>query len=562
MLSQGRFRLLLVALGVWALAVVGRLVQVQLVEHDRWEYEAARQREKTVEVEEPRGDILTRDGRLLAGSLELAAVYANPTQIARERWGSVAQQLAGPCGLPAADILKGFQEHEGFHYVAKGLDPSVAQVVTRLRERGVGTLRLERRVYPHGELAGPVVGFVDGDGVGRAGLESFYDRTLAGTPSVYRILRDGKTSPTALELRLEKQGRPGQTLCLTLDSRIQHVVEEELRRTITEIGARSASAVVLDVVTGEVMAMASLPAYDPGNLAATPAEYRHNHTIEDILEPGSTFKPFIVAAAITGGYLSPFEMVDCSGGGVQIAGVFMHDHASYGSLSVRDMLAKSSNTGAIHVAQRVPPEELDRFITSLGFGQPTRVGLPAEARGLYRGVQHWSALSRAGMALGQEIGVTALQLARAYAAIANGGLLLQPALVVETRDAGGQVVAPARPPAPVRVMSRELATTLAGLLEGVTEDGTGKAARVAGYRVGGKTGTAQKAAGGGYAQGRHAAWFAGFLPQPTSRFVMVVCVDEPEATYWAADVAAPAFGRIADRLVLVLAIPPTEVKKV
>lgn len=562
MLSGHRFRWLPIGLGVWAVAVLLRLVQVQVVEHDRWEYEAQRQREKTAEVEEPRGDILTRDGRLLAGSLERVAVYANPTQISRDRWMAVATHLASITGVPANELLEGFKTHDGFYYVIKGLDPQVAQAVARLRERGVGTLRLERRVYPHAELAGPVVGFVDVDGIGRAGLESSYDHTLAGTPSVYRILRDGKTSPTALDLRLEKSGRPGQSLVLTLDSRIQHIVEAELGRTIAEIGAKSASTVVLDAINGQVLAMASLPGYDPGNLAVADPACRRNHAIEDILEPGSTFKPIIVAAAISAGYLRPWELVDCSGGGVQIAGVFMRDHARYGLLSVRDMLAKSSNAGSIRVAYRVPPGELDRFIQAMGFGRSTRVGLPAEAKGLYRSADHWSALSRGGLALGQEIGVTALQLARAYATIANGGLLVQPELVLETRDAEGRSVTPAHPTAPVRVMPREVADTLADLLEAVTTEGTGKAARVAGYRIAGKTGTAQKAAGGGYAAGRHAAWFAGFLPRPTSRVVMVVCVDEPEATFWAADVAAPAFGRIAERLLRVLAIPPTEVQQV
>jgi cell division protein FtsI (penicillin-binding protein 3) len=561
MLSTPRFRFVLAVLGLWALVVAGRLVQVQVVERDRWVQEAARQYERTIEVEEPRGDILTRDGRLLAGSLERVSVYANPSQITASRWPTVAERLAPIVGLPAADILKELKTRDGFFYVARGLDLDVVQAVVRLRERGVGTLRTERRVYPHGTLAGPVVGFLDADGIGRAGLEAFYDRTLAGTPSVYRLLRDGKTAPTMLDLRLEKAGRPGQSLLLTLDSRVQHVVEEELARTIDEIGARSASAVVLDAFTGEVLAMASCPTYDPAELATTSPEQRKNHAVEDILEPGSTFKPFIVAAAIGQGVLRPYDVVDCSGGGVSVAGVFMHDHASYGMLSVRDMLAKSSNAGAIRVAQRVPEQELDRFIQSVGFGQPTRVGLPAEARGLYRGVQHWSALSRAGLALGQEIGVTTLQLARGYAAIANGGLLVQPTLVVETRDAENRLLTPARPPAPVRVMSAQVAGALAGLLEAVTEEGTGTAARVAGYRVSGKTGTAQKAAGGGYGAGRHAAWFAGFLPQPSPRLVLVVCVDEPKATFWAADVAAPAFGRIGERLVRVIAIPPTEVSR-
>jgi len=275
------------------------------------------------------------------------------------------------------------------------------------------------------------------------------------------------------------------------------------------------------------------------------------------LEPGSTFKSFIVAAAIEHGIISPTQLIDCSGGGVQVAGFFMHDHAKYGVLSVRDLLTFSSNAGAIRIAQRLAPEQLDEFITRFGFGRSTGVELPGETRGVYYGPRRWSALSRAGLALGQEISVSPLQLAQAYAAFANGGLLVRPTIVRETRDQRGQVLTPYRPQAPVRVLSSELAHTMAELLTGVVEEGTGVAAHVPGYRVAGKTGTAQKPVDGSYRAGAHAPWFAGFLPLPDPRLVIVVCVDEPHTSFWASDVAAPTFGRIAARLIGLLDIQPT-----
>jgi cell division protein FtsI (penicillin-binding protein 3) len=557
MLDPSRLRWLSVLLGAWACAVALRLVQVQVVEHGVWEAESARQRERTVEVEEPRGDINSRDGRLLAGSLERVAVYANPRKIAREQRPALAAKLSRLVGRSRGEILAELEQRDGFFYVARDLDPQVTEAVAKLRQRGVGTLRTERRVYPHGALAGAVVGFINAEGVGQAGLEAFYDRTLRGLPSVYRELRDGKIAPTSLDLSLDTPGRPGQSLELALDCRVQEVVEEELARTITATGAKGASAVVMDPATGELLAVGSLPSYDPGHVGQAPPEWLHNRAVEDALEPGSTFKPIVVAAAMTAGVLDPGEMVDCSGGGIQVANLFIHDHGHYGLLPVREVLAKSSNTGAIRIAHRLAASQLDAMIRGFGFGQPTRVELPAEAKGIYRSPEHWSAVSRASLALGQEISVTPMQLVQAYAVIANGGLLIRPTLVLETRDRAGHVVTPYRPQPPVRVLTAQVASSLAALLEGVVEDGTGKAADVPGFRVAGKTGTAQRASAGSYAAGHHVAWFVGFLPTASPGVLIAVCIDEPESSYWAAEVAAPTFGRIAARVVTLLAVLPT-----
>lgn len=561
-LNTSRLRWLEGVLAAWAVVVAARLVQVQALDHDQWEAESARQREHTLEVEEPRGDIRSRDGRLLAGSLERVAVYANPRKIPREKWQLAAAGLAPLTGKSRAEILASLRDHDGFFYVARDLSPQVKEAVAKLNLRGIGTLRSEQRVYPHGSLAGPTIGFVNGEGDGQAGLEGFYDRTLRGVPNVYRELRDGKSYPTQLDLRLERAGRPGQSLVLALDCRVQQVVEEELTRTVADVGAKGASAVVMNPRNGELLAIGSIPSYDPGNVGRALPEERRNRAVEDALEPGSTFKPIVVAAAMTAGVLDPWEMVDCSGGGVQVANVFIHDHARYGLLPVRDVLAKSSNAGAIRIVQRLSAAQLDATIRAMGFGQATHVELPGETRGIYRPPKYWSALSRASLALGQEIGITPLQLAQAYAVIANGGILVQPTLVVETCDRIGNVVTPYRAQPGTRVLPARVASALATLMEAVVEEGTGKAADVPGYRVAGKTGTAQRASGGSYAAGRHVAWFAGFLPMPDPSLVIVVCVDEPSSNYWAAEVAAPAFGRIATRVVTLLSLSPDSGERV
>ena len=556
MLPSHRFRVLVTCLAGWAALVWLRLGWVQVVDHRSWAEAAARQREATLEVEEPRGDILSADGRILAGSLDRVSVYANPARIPRERWPELAEKLAPIVALPADEILRRLAARDRFFYLAKNLDPAVAEPIERLRTRGVGTLPTQRRIHPHGPLAAAVLGFVNGEGVGQAGLEKAYDRTLAGTASVYRLLRDGKSVPTPLDLRLEHAGRGGLSLRLTLDTRIQAAVEDELAKTVAATGARSAAAVVMEPTTGAVLALASLPSFHPDQPAASSPETWRNRAIEDALEPGSTFKPIIVAAALGAGNLRPFDLVDCSGGGVQVAGVFMRDHASYGMLSVREVLTHSSNSGSIRIAQRVAPALLDDTIRAFGFGALTGIELPAETRGLVRPLTRWSALSRAALALGQEITVSPLQLARAYAVFANGGFLVEPRLVAATTDESGTVVTPARIEKPRRVLPAEVAQQITAMLEAVVEEGTGKLAHQPSYRLAGKTGTAQKVVDGVMRSGRHAAWFAGFLPLPRPRAVVVVCVDEPRTTYWASEVAAPVFGRIASRLITIMGLPP------
>lgn len=557
-LNRRRFWLLVATLLFGATVVVCRLAYVQLVQHELWLAEAEKQQETLVPVDAPRGTITTRDGLMLAGSVEKVAVYLNPKHIPRDRWSFVAEQLAPLVGRTAAQVLAEMQRRKGFFYLARGLSPEVIEQVARLHLRGVGTLPWQQRVYPMGTFAAPVVGFVNAEGKGQAGVEAFCQNLLSGEPSLVRLSRDGKKVPTKLDEQTEKPGRPGFHVVLTLDARVQWILEEELARTLDEVGGKGAAAVAMDPTTGEVLGLASLPSFDPENLANYPKENWHHRAVETVLEPGSTFKPIVVAASLQAGVVRPDSLVDCSGGGVHVAGFFIRDHARYGILPLSQVLSFSSNAGAIRLALRTPAATLDDTIQAFGFGKNTGIELPAESPGLYRPLssRSWSALTPAGLALGQEISVTGVQLARAYAVFANGGFLVQPTLIHEVRDAAGNTVVSRRPGAPRRVLAPEVAAAIATMLERVVTEGTGKAAQVAGFRIAGKTGTAQKAAVGSYKSGRHAAWFAGFFPQPKPSMVLVVCVDEPEATFWAAEVAAPAFGRMAARLLHLLGHVP------
>lgn len=556
-LSRGRFRLVAVGLGVWAAVAWLRLVQVQVLQQEHWQREALRQQERLEPADPPRGDIRTRDGRLLAGSVQRTAVWANPGRIPKARWHSVAEALAPLTGIERDEILGRFEQRNRFFYLGKDYDPEIATAVARLDIRGVGTLPQDRRVYPHGTFAGPVVGFVNADLEGQAGIERSYQRTLAGTPGLYRLIRDGKRNPTRLELREEKAGRPGLSLILSLDSRVQALVEGELTRVLREVGAAGGAGVVMDPRTGEILALASLPAYDPGAVGQSPRDWWRNRAVEDALEPGSSFKPFMLAAAMSHGVLHPAEVIDCTGGGIQVAGAFIRDNAHFGHLPLRQMLAKSSNVGVIRVAHRLPPDAMAQTIRALGFGRPTGVELPAEAHGIFRPPAQWSALSRAGLAIGQELSVTALQMARAYSVIANGGNLVRPTLVLEARSPDGRIATQSRPEVEARVLPGPVTATLRDLLESAVADGTGRGAQVPGYRIAGKTGTAQRAIDGGYRGRHHAAWFAGFLPAHQPRVVLVLFVDQPRTAYWASEVAAPAAGRIAAQLVVLLGLPPS-----
>jgi len=558
MLPPARLRLVAGLLIAWAVAVGLRLAQVQLLQHEAWSREAAEQQRSTVEVEQPRGEVRTRDGRILAGSLERRALGVSTRLVPRGEWSAVARALAPIVGAPAPEVLARLRDADGFLYLSKDLDPEVEPAVARLGQPGVWTERVEQRAYPNGTFAGALVGFVNAAGVGQAGLEASFESTLRGVPSVYHQVRDGKTRGTAVDRTLASEGRPGLSLRLTIDSRIQLAVEQELESVIRDVDAAGAAAVVLDPRTGQLLAVASLPSYDPARPGKVPPEWRRNRAVEDLIEPGSTFKPVIVAAALAAGVLSPAELVDCSGGGIQVADIFIRDHANFGLLPVRQVLAQSSNAGSVRIAHRIPPAQLDRAIRALGFGRVTGVELPAEARGLYRPPERWSAVSRAGLALGQEIAVSALQLAQAYGAIANDGRLVPPTLVLETVDErSGEVITPYAQRPAQQVLPVEVARAVAAMLQETVDDGTGIAARVAGYAVAGKTGTAQKAATrGGYAAGVHASWFAGFLPREDPRLVIVVCVDAPSTAFWASEVAAPAFGRIATRLVRLVGLPP------
>ena len=532
--------LMLVAGGA---TVVVRAVQVSVVDGEMWRDRAQRQHEQIIEVPGPRGTIRTADGYVLATSLERVAIQADTVQLNDPEL--FARAAAPLLGLDGEDLVERLTDGPRTVWLAKQVSLDTGEAVRELAPTAVVLVPDFERVYPLGTLAGPVVGFVGREElqmVGRAGLEHHFDATLAGEPQTFLAVNDAIQRKVRLE-RLER-GRDGYDLELTLHSRLQAVCEIELQRAVQELRADAASAVVLDPRTGAVLALGSVPSFDPAAPGEVPREQWRLRPVQDALEPGSTVKPLVAAAALSGDTVRPGEQFDCFSKGTRLAGFWIRDHVEPGRYTLDEVVAYSANAGIIEIVERIPEDHLFRTFSAFGFGRRSGVDFPAEARGLMPKVATWSKLSRAGFALGQELTVTPLQMALAYAAIANGGWLSVPFLV-NRADADGASM-PTSGSCRARVLDEALAARLTDMLEAVVVDGTGVEARIRGFRVAGKTGTAQRAVNGGFDDEHHVAWFAGFLPLPDPRMVIVVAVENPRADFWASTAAAPVFARIAE----------------
>ncbi|MBK9088890.1 MAG: transpeptidase family protein [Holophagales bacterium] len=524
---------------------------------------AKKQQERTVELAPRRGTIVDREGRALAVTTAVESVFAIPSDI--DEPGVVARALAPLVKQPVRELQRRLSDRErDFVWIARRVSEETALAVKRRALPGVRLLKESARQYPEGSLAASVVGYVGTDSQGLGGLEHRWDGEVRGRPARVTVLRDAAQRSYSIQ-----RGAPGgagarttdevegASLRLTLHAGLQHVAERELAKVREETNARAASAIVIDPRTGEILAMASAPTFDPNRWSDANAEARRCRPIADAYEPGSTFKVITAAAAIEAGTIGPEDIIDCGGGTLTIGRTTIHEHgrAAWGALPLIDVLAHSSNIGAAHIALGMGKSAFHRAVRAFGFGQKTGIDLEGENSGLFRDPSTWSALSLPTMSFGQEIGVNALQLARAFAAIANGGILPTPYLVAEIARPGS---APERrtPSAGTRVISERTAAAMRRLLVKVVEAGTGRKAAVAGFTVAGKTGTAQKAIpGAGYSNDRYVASFYGFLPADRPRVVIGVLVDEPRGRTYGGDVAAPAFAVIAAEAMRVLGEP-------
>ncbi len=559
-----RLRLMLVALSVsmWAVAIGVRLFQLQVLDRPSFERQAARQSERTINLDPRRGPILDRNGRPLAVSVDAESLYAVPQDV--DNPVRTAAAVTRALGLDAAghkELLASLQKSRAFVWVKRKLDPVTARAVRDLQLDGVGFLTENRRYYPNRELASQVLGYVGVDNTGMSGVEYAFEDQIKGKAAKVFVQTDARRRPVG---HTERPSTDGTTVVLTLDESIQYAAESELDRAMNETQSIAGVVVVLDPRTGEVLAIANRPTFNPNRFGAFGSARWKNRAVVDAYEPGSMFKVITAAAALQEKVVEPEEVIDCGGGGIDIAGVHINDHAVFHDLKFRDVIAHSSDIGVVRVAQRLGRENFNRYMRAFGFGVATGIELPGESSGLLRPPAKWSALSLASLSFGQEVGVTALQMATAVGAVANGGYLMKPMIVKQIEDGAGHVLKTVKPVAVRRVIDPETVDTLTNILKTVVTDGTGRHAAIPGYVVAGKTGTAQKVdAQGRYSMVDHVASFVGYVPASRPALLVLVSLDTPKGPRnEGGDVAAPVFARVAEHALRHLAIPPDDPDRV
>lgn len=540
---------------VWMLGIGVRLVQLQVSQRDELTRLARKQQQGENKVESERGQLVDRQGRSLARSVRTESIFVAPAEMEDVEY--TADSLAKALQLDKANLVtrlsEGKRRASRAVTIARQLDADKAKQILDLNIRGVHSQAEAKRFYPNGTLAAHVLGFVSVDNVGVAGIEQSHNQKISGGNGKLFLEKDsqGRSYESS-----EIAAKPSQDVVLTLDEMVQYRTEQALARAVSESHAKSGAAIVLDPHTGEILALANVPTFDPNRPGEATDEARTNRALQNY-EPGSTFKIVAYSAAMELGLVKPDDTIDCQMGSITVAGSVIHDHHPFGVLTVAEALAKSSNVGAIKIALKVHDNPFFGFIQRFGFGARTGVELPGETRGLLVPVNRWQPASIGYLAMGQEVGVTPLQMAAAFGAIANGGVRIAPHLVREVRSAGGTVSQLANPEQR-RVISLETATRLKGMLEGVTLRGTAKKAQLDGYSAAGKTGTAQTfdAKAGGYSKTKYVASFAGFAPVEHPAVVIVVVIDEPAGSHHGGDVAAPVFREIAEQILPDLGIAP------
>jgi cell division protein FtsI (penicillin-binding protein 3) len=555
---------MLIALSVsmWALVIAIRLFHLQVLARADYEHQGARQSERTINLDPRRGPILDRNGHPLAVSVDAESLYAVPQDISKP--AATAAALARALGLDAAgrkELQAQLQKNRAFVWVRRKLDPVTARSVRDLQLDGIGFLAENRRYYPKRELASQVLGYVGVDNTGMSGVEYAFEDAIRGRAAKVVVTTDARRRPVG---HTERPSTDGNTVVLALDESIQYVAERELDRAMAETGSLAGVVVVLEPTTGEVLALANRPTFNPNRFAAYPSSRWRNRAVTDAYEPGSIFKIVTAAAGIQEHVVSPEEVLDCGRGTIEIAGTVINDHAVFDKLTFRDAVAKSSDIGMIRVAQRVGRENFSRYMHDFGFGATTGIDLPGESAGLLRSTSKWSALSLPSLAFGQEVGVTALQMAMAAAAVANGGYLMKPLVVSRVEDAQGRVVKETKPFVVRKVLEPETVATLTDILKEVVRSGTGRNAHIPGFVVAGKTGTAQKIEPSGrYSMIDHVASFVGFVPAERPALVVLVSLDSPRGPRnQGGDVAAPVFARVAEAALRYRAVVPDDPSRV
>ncbi len=545
---RGRLLLVAAGLGLCSVALIGRAAYVQLINNDFYQREGEARFLREIPIATSRGMITDRNGEPLAVSTPVESVWGNPKELlkAPDRLPQLAQAL----GMPLDELTRKLSQKadKEFLYLKRRINPDEAHRIVALGIPGVFSQREYRRFYPQGEAMAHVLGFTNIDDRGQEGLELAFDDWLRGSPGIKKVIRD-RQGRIVESIDLVKPAVPGKDLTLSIDRRIQYLAYRELRAALDKHKASSGSAVIMDVNTGEVLAMVNLPTYNPNAVGTGNQETHRNRAVTDVVEPGSTMKPLTVLSALSAGVVTPNTVFDTNPGYMPLGKYTIRDVHNFGVLTTTTVITRSSNIGAAKIAALVPDQKFYSTIRSFGYGSTPHSGFPGEAAGIVQPPDRWSGSTKTTMSYGYGLNVTALQIARAYCALGNGGHLLEPTFVKGQRNPAVQIADPR--------ITREVVD----MMETVVTQGGAKAAGILGYRVAGKTGTARQASGGGYAAGRYASLFAGLVPASHPRFATVIVInDSQEGGYYGGLVSAPVFHNIMEGALRLMDVPPDDIE--
>ena len=572
-LSRKRFWIICLFFLVWACVIAGRLFLLQIVDHKEYLERAEKEQQRTFEVAPRRGVLYDRNLRELAMTVQVDSIYADPSEI--ENKAAAAQTLAGLVHTDADDgrnseseIAERLNAGHNFAWIARRVTPDVSTTVRNLNMKGIYFQKEFQRFYPDNLIAAQVLGFVGSDDNGLGGLEEKFDYELHGEPGEMYAAMDARRKVMGSS---EHDPEPGRNLVLTIDENIQFLAEKALDRAMEKTQALNGTVVIQDVHTGQILALAIRPAFNPNNYRHTSPELLRDHAVSDVYEPGSTFKLVTYATALDQHVAEPDDMIDCQGGKITLAGRVIHDNQGehMGVVPVHRALEESSDVAAVKLALKVGPDHFYQYIRAFGFGSRSGIELPGETRGLLQPVKRWGGSSIGSIAIGQEVAVTPLQLVTMVSTIANGGEYLPPHVLLTDADSDSNKPAQAVPfkhggdlpnPLPTgahRVIATLTAAQMRKMMEGVVLFGTGKSAQLNGYSSGGKTGTAQKIdpATHTYSKTMHIASFAGFAPVNNPVIAVAIVMDSPKGAYYGADVSAPVFADVAQQVLEYLGVP-------
>lgn len=552
-----RIRLIGVVFILGFALVAMRAFDLQVLQEQQWDERAERQHQKIIPLTPQRGTIFDSKGEELAVSVDVDSIYVEPRKL--EDRAAAAKQLAKALGLSVREVGSKLKGNSNFVWLKRQVSPSQSESVKAMALKGVGMIKEPRRFYPNAGIAAHLLGFTGLDPEGLEGLELKYDKMILGRGGYLVMERDALGRGIGTGLPQVQGATHGHDLYLTIDKNLQYLAERELADGLRKTEAKAGTVVMLEPSTGKVLAMASYPEYNPNAYTRfKPSQWR-NRAVCDSFEPGSTFKVFLMAAALNEAVITTKQKIDCENGEFRVGGKDIHDHKPHQKLTPGDIIKYSSNIGAAKIGKLLERQAFYSYIRDFGFGDQTGIDLPGEVVGLLRPPDKWFEVDLAAISFGQGISVTPIQLAAAVAAIANGGYLMEPYLVDRVVDSQGQVTLQNQPHMVRKVVAQDIAQTVARMMETTTdEDGTAFNARVPGFRVAGKTGTAQKvdAVTGGYSTDKWVTSFVGFLPAEAPRLVMLVTIDEPKIGHYGGLTAAPVFSRIASQAMQALKVAP------